>query len=128
MPAMKMPGADPAAIAKFEALRPRRPDVIVKKVFGHPAAFVRGNMFMGVFGEQVFVRLSEPALAELGKHPGVRFFEPMPGRAMRGYAVLPATLLAKPRAAGAWVQKSFEFASSLPPKGTGPKKATKKVA
>ncbi|MCI4364159.1 MAG: TfoX/Sxy family protein [Thermoplasmata archaeon] len=94
----------------------------VKKVFGQPAAFAEGNMFLGVFGEQLFVRLSEPALAELGKVPGVRPFEPMPGRAMRGYAVLPPSLLTEPGKAGRWVRKSLEFALSLPPKGPGSKK------
>jgi TfoX-like protein len=122
MPMPKMPKANPAAVERFESLVPPGPEVTVKLVFGQPAAFVGGNMFMGVFGEQVFVRLSEDGLASVSKIPGVRPFEPMPGRPMREYAVLPAPLLSRPGAAAPWVRKSMEYAMSLPPKASGARK------
>jgi TfoX/Sxy family transcriptional regulator of competence genes len=118
----KMPKASPAAVERFESLLPSGPEVTVKNMFGQPAAFVAGHMFMGVFGAQVFVRLSEEDLASVAKIPGVRPFEPMPGRPMRAYAVLPEALLLKPGAAAPWVKKSIAYARGLPPKTNGARK------
>lgn len=43
---MKKP--TPEAIAAFEESLPTNPEVVRKKMFGMPAAFVNGNMFFGV--------------------------------------------------------------------------------
>jgi len=56
---MKISPPSAAAIARFEALLPEDPRVTRRPVFGQPAAFVNGNMFLGVLGSEVFVRLSE---------------------------------------------------------------------
>lgn len=115
--AVQMPKADPGAIARFEALVPELPAVVVKPMFGQPAAFLGGNLLMGVFGSDVFVRLSEEGFAEAVRSAGARPFEPMAGRAMKGYAVLPATLLADPSAARRWVATAQAFVEQLPTKG-----------
>mgnify|MGYP000964012423 CR=1 FL=1 len=44
--------------ARFLALVPDRPDVVVKPMFGNLGAYVNGNMFMGSFGADVGVKLS----------------------------------------------------------------------
>ena len=111
---MKMAPASPTAVAAFEALTP--PSARVRLVFGQPAAFVNGNMFFGVFGPHVFVRLSEGDRARAAKVAGAVPFEPMEGRPMREYVVLPDPLLARRAEARKWVDLSFAFASSLPPK------------
>ncbi|HEV2450063.1 MAG TPA: TfoX/Sxy family protein, partial [Thermoplasmata archaeon] len=115
--AMKMPKAGAAAVGRFEALVPEHPAVVVKPMFGQPAAFLGGNLLMGVFGEDVFVRLSEEGCAEAVRSAGARPFEPMPGRTMKGYAVLPARLLADPPAARRWVAKALAYVEQLPTKG-----------
>jgi TfoX/Sxy family transcriptional regulator of competence genes len=57
-----------------------------KKMFGYPACFFNGNMFVGVHGGKLFLRLSEADTAEIKKnYPNVIAFEPLPGRAMKGY-------------------------------------------
>src|ERR1700740_2321741 len=86
---MQMPKGSSEAAEAFRALVPPSDAVRVKPMFGHLAAFVNGNMFAGVFGEDLFVRVAEDDRAAIlagGGHD----FEPMPGRPMRGYVVLGA--------------------------------------
>jgi TfoX/Sxy family transcriptional regulator of competence genes len=111
-----MPKAGPSAIAGFEALVPDHPGVGLRPMFGQPAAFLDGNLLMGVFGDAVFIRLSEDGVAEAVREVGARPFEPMPGRTMRGYAVLPPKLLADPPAARRWVAKALAYVEQLPTK------------
>lgn len=113
---MKMPSADPATVTTFESLVPKGENVTVRKVFGQPAAFVNGNMFFGVFGDRVFVRLGEKAVEEARRSVRVEPFEPMEGRPMTGYAVLPKPLLRDRAKASAWVGRAQKFAQALPPK------------
>lgn len=95
-----------------------------KTMFGYPAYFVNGNMFAGVFRDQLFLRLSGASRRELEPvAPDVRSLEPMPGRPMEGYAVLPEALYGQPEALRAWVRHSFDFVSTLPPKEPAPKKS-----
>jgi hypothetical protein len=43
-------------------------------------------------------------------------FEPMPGRAMKGYVVLPKSIYSNDKLFGEWLDKSIRYVSSLPPK------------
>ena len=116
------PKADAAAVAQYEALLPDDDRVERRRMFGHPCAFVNGNMFMGVFGDAVFVRLGDGDRAELLAEDGAGPFDPMGGRPMKDYAVLPAAWRDEPDRAEAWVARSFAFLLSMPAK----KKAAKK--
>ena len=113
---MKIAKADPATVRRFEELLAGGPDVRRKLVFGNPAAFAGDRMFFGVYGESLFLRLGpadrEEALAVPGAHP----FEPMPGRAMREFVVLPPTLWKDERAARGWVERARIGAAAAPPK------------
>ncbi len=110
---MHIPKPTPAARALFDALVPTTDDrVTVKPMFGNIAAFVNGNMFLGVFGSDVGLKLSEAdqqALRAEGGYP----FGPAE-RPMGGYASLPAD--ATPATAQRWVARSVEYVGSLPPK------------
>ncbi len=112
-----MPKPAKAAVALFESLVPQRPGVTRRPVFGQPAAFVDGNMFFAVFGEDLIVRLSEDDRATAAKEFGGTSFEPMAGRPMREYVVLPAKLLADTKATQGWVTRAVEYAMRLPKKG-----------
>jgi TfoX/Sxy family transcriptional regulator of competence genes len=88
-----------------------------KKMFGYPAFFFNGNMFVGVHGDKLFLRLSNADMAEIMTvYKNVTAFEPMPGRAMKGYVVIPKTLYSDDRIFGEWLDKSINYVSSLPPK------------
>ena len=107
--------APPELVARFAALTEGMRGAQTRKMFGYPAAFVQGHLFAGVFQDDVFVRLSADDHAQLLKIRGARPFEPMPGRAMRGYVVVPPPVLASTRVRD-WLDKAFAHAKSLPPK------------
>jgi TfoX/Sxy family transcriptional regulator of competence genes len=114
-------------IKTFEAVTPG-PPAVARQMFGFPAAFVNGNMFMGLHQEDMILRLPEEPRAELLKISGARTFEPMPGRPMREYVVVPPSLLKDRNKLGAWATKALDYGSSLAPKSgkTGSKKGGSK--
>jgi hypothetical protein len=69
------------------------------------------------------VRLAEKdRLAAIDKQ-GARLFEPIAGRPMREYIVLPEVALANREELAAWLQRGFRYATSLPPKAKTGRKA-----
>jgi hypothetical protein len=115
-------------IALFYAALPDDPRVERRKMFGYPCAFVGGNLFAGLHQENVIVRLAEnDRLAAIGKQ-GARLFEPMSGRQMREYIVLPEAALAKREGLAAWLQRGLDYGASLPPKAKKPARKPKSVA
>jgi TfoX/Sxy family transcriptional regulator of competence genes len=112
----KFPKLDLAAKSFFESILPSRPDVDVRPMFGHQAAFVHGHMFAGLFGPDVFVRLNPADRDQLIHEGNTSAFEPMPGRPMREYVVFPQRWRSDPDRARGWAERSYAWASKLPPK------------
>jgi TfoX/Sxy family transcriptional regulator of competence genes len=114
----------PSAAARdaFQALIPDDPAVAARPMFGNLAAFVNGNMFTGLFGEDLFVRVSEDDRGKLLKEGGADF-SPMPGRAMKGYVALPSGWQKRTDATRAWITRSLAYARALPPKSPKPARA-----
>jgi TfoX/Sxy family transcriptional regulator of competence genes len=110
-----MPKPDDESKAFFESVVPEHPAVRIRPMFGNVSAFVNGNMFMGLFGPDVFVRLPDAERATLAGEGGTPF-EPMPGRAMREYVVLPAAWRGDPDRVREWAARSLEWAVELPAK------------
>ena len=113
---MPMPRPDDATRAYFHSLLPEDARVGVRPMFGQLAGFVNGNMFSGIFGDRVFVRLPEPDRAELLATPGAGPFAPMEGRPMTEYVTLPDGWRTEPDRARAWVARSLTWTATLPPK------------
>lgn len=113
VPSMPKPDAESRAL--FESLVPEHPAVRTRPMFGNVAAFVNGNMFMGLYGSDVFVRLPDEDRAALTGEGGTPL-EPMPGRPMREYVVLPPAWRDHPERIRDWVARSLEWAEELPPK------------
>ena len=111
-----MPKPDEESKAYFESLVPDDPRVQSRPMFGNRAAFVNGNMFLALFGSQVAVRLSDEDRTKLLEQAGSSPFEPMPGRAMKEYVVLPEAWRKRRKKSEEWVERSFAWASGLPPK------------
>jgi TfoX/Sxy family transcriptional regulator of competence genes len=120
-----MPKPSEHAKAAFTKLVPDEPAVTMRPMFGNLSAFVNGNMFAGLFGEDLFVRLPDAQSALIRKQGG-RDFEPMAGHAMKGYVTVPSTWRNQTAAAKAWIADSLTFARGLPPKVTAGKKAAPK--
>jgi TfoX/Sxy family transcriptional regulator of competence genes len=106
----------------FAAVMPG-PPATGRKMFGYPAGFVNGNMFMGLFQEEMILRLPEDARHELVKARGAKPFEPMPGRPMKEYVSIPRSLLKDRKELGVWVSKALEYGTSLKPKSKAKKAA-----
>jgi TfoX/Sxy family transcriptional regulator of competence genes len=88
-----------------------------RKMFGYPAYFVNGYMFTGIHGDKLFLRLSDKDIEEIAKsNKDVIPFEPMPGRAMKGYIVLPKSIYSNKTLFKDLISKSVKYVSSLPPK------------
>lgn len=101
----------PALVARFEELLDLVGDADRKLVFGCPSCLVGGNMFFGVHRTGLFVKLP-PDVGQQLLAEGGGPFEPMPGRAMGGFFVLPDGDVTD------WVRRSYDYARSLPAKTT----------
>src|ERR1700674_2972505 len=125
MSPMTMPKPSEQAKAAFLKLVPPDPAVTTRPMFGNLSGFVNGNMFCGLFGEDLFVRVSDDDQAKVRKKGG-RPFEPMAGRAMTGYVVVPGGWQKKPDATRAWIVTALSWSRGLPAKDKS--KTAKKAA
>ncbi|GAC1509772.1 MAG: hypothetical protein NVS1B3_12030 [Candidatus Dormibacteraceae bacterium] len=122
---MKMPKPSEEAKAAFSKLVPAEPTVTIKPMFGQLSAFVNGNMFCGIFGEELMVRLPEAEIATV-KRQGGRDFEPMAGHKMSGYVIVAGDWRAKPAPAVTLIKKALAHTRAMPAKAPKKKAAAKK--
>jgi hypothetical protein len=120
--------APPELVALLAAVLPKDARVERRKMFGYDCGFANGHLFAGLFQSDLMVRLPEPDRAALLALSGARPFEPMPGRPMREYAVVPRSLHEDRGTLAKWVAKGFAYATSLPPKGKPAKASAAKKA
>lgn len=116
---MEMPKHTDAAKDHFRSLVTDAPGVAVKPMFGSVGAFVNGNMFAGLFGDDVGVKLDEAGLAELRELPGSGPFGPSE-RPMSGWLSVPPDLSDEDKSA--WMDRARDHIAALPPKMKKPKK------
>ncbi|HEY3902281.1 MAG TPA: TfoX/Sxy family protein [Streptosporangiaceae bacterium] len=119
---MEIPKPSDADKEFFRSLVPSEADVEIKPMFGNIGAFVHGNMFAGLFGPAVGVRLAEADSAELAGVEGAGPFGPAE-RPMGGYVSLPPQWRESPGLAADWVGKALRHVSTMPPKAKKPKKS-----
>ena len=117
---MKMPKPTDDDRARFAEFVVEHPGVETRPMFGNLGAFVNGNMFMGLFGSQIGVKLAPADQQELLAQPGAGPYGPEE-RPMGGYVTLPAQWSADD--ARPWIERSLQHVSALPPKK--PKQAKK---
>ncbi len=104
------------AVAAFEAATTDLPGAEPKKMFGYSCVFAKGNMFAGLHEAGMVLRLPDDQRAEFLRLKGAEQFEPMPGRVMREYVVVPGVLLNEPNQLRKWTEKSLAYVSPLPAK------------
>lgn len=122
---MAWPKPSPELIALLDEAMPPLP-AERRTMFGCPAYFVNGNMFTGVFADSLFVRLPEEARARAAADWGSdAVFEPTPGRPMREYVVLPATIVHDRAAITQWLARSHSYASTIAAKPAKPRRNRK---
>jgi hypothetical protein len=116
---MQMPKHTDQAKARFRSLISEAPGVEIKPMFGSVGAFVNGNMFAGLFGEDIGVKLDAAGLTELRELPGTGPFGPAE-RPMNGWLALPSGL--PDEDVSAWTDRARDHIATLPPKVRKPKK------
>ena len=102
----------------FTECLPDDPRLERRKMFGYPSVFTNGNMCAGLFGDRMFARLADDDRAALPG--GGDYFEPMPGRPMKAYAVIPDEVVADEGALAEVLAKAVAFTAALPPKAKKP--------
>ncbi|MFN8172196.1 MAG: TfoX/Sxy family protein [Candidatus Nanopelagicales bacterium] len=123
---MEVPKATDEDKARFKALIPDAPGVEVRAMFGNVGAFVNGNMFAGLFGSSLGVKLVEKSsLEELSAVPGTGPFGP-DGRPMGGYVALPDTWATSSRTTTTWIDRALREVGTLPAKASKKAKAKAK--
>ena len=116
------------AVVAFEAATSGLAGAEPRKMFGYSCVFAKGNMFAGLHEAGMVLRLPDEKRAEFLRLNGAAQFEPMPGRVMREYVVVPKVLLKAPEQLREWIEKSLSYVSSLPAKekkGSGSSKRSK---
>jgi TfoX/Sxy family transcriptional regulator of competence genes len=113
---MQIPKPTEADKDRFRSLVPADPRVEVKPMFGNLGAFVNGNMFMGLFGADIGLRLAPDDAEALRAVEGAGPFGPSE-RPMRGYVSLPPALVGTGDGEG-WVVRSLEHVAAMPPKAS----------
>ena len=113
---MKVPRADEKSKKFFRSILPDDPRVTIRPMFGNISGFVNGNMFAGVFGNDLFLRLSDENRRELLDKKGSKLLEPKKGKPMKDHVVIPKEWLAQPSTVRTWVERSLEWTSKLSPK------------
>ena len=111
--------ASAATLAIFDKACETIPEMMVRKVFGYPCGFVNGYMTVGVHQDQIFVRLPRESQSSALRLAGAHHLEPMPGRAMKDYVVLPPRICGTPKTLTAWFRQAVDSARQLPPKKSG---------
>jgi TfoX/Sxy family transcriptional regulator of competence genes len=91
------------------------PDVTEKRMFGGIAFLHRGNMAVGVSGDDLMVRVGPDGSDAALTRPGTRRFD-MTSRPMRGWILVAGTALTEDDVLNEWIGEGHAFAASLPPR------------
>jgi hypothetical protein len=105
----------PELVERFATVMDGYPQAVRKKMFGYPAAFVGGNMATGLFADEWVVRLPADQIHP-AKEAGAGSFEPMPGKPMKAFVVIPAADVEDDSAIRRWVERGLAYAESMPAK------------
>ncbi|MBW1880896.1 MAG: TfoX/Sxy family protein [Deltaproteobacteria bacterium] len=105
--------SSPTLVALFEEICPDTPTE-ARKMFSYPCGYLGGNMFVGTFQEALWVRLDDASRAELLAIPGAKPFEPIPGRPMKEYVVVPEAWHEDLPTLRKWVERARAYAATLP--------------
>ena len=92
-------------------------------MFGGLSLFLNGHMFAGVHGKKIVLKLGESDRAEAMSEMGAVPFEPMQGRVMKEYVVVPEAVWSDPETVDQWLRRSVDFVGALAPKKPKAKKA-----
>jgi hypothetical protein len=117
----------PELIERFDSVAADFPEATRRLTFGYPCLYVGGNMVSGLYESSWHVRLGPDDRRELEAIPGAVTFEPMPGRPMTGFTLLPPAVVDDDEAVRRWVRKAVTHGATMPPKVPKSKAKTAKT-
>lgn len=123
---MKWHKSPDALVQAFDHSLPIIEGVQRRAMFGYPCAFFNGHLFCGLHQDSIIVLLPEARRDALVAE-GASVFEPMPGRTMSAYVVVPSEIVADRQRLRALLSDALAHASSLAPKVKKPSAARKKA-
>jgi TfoX/Sxy family transcriptional regulator of competence genes len=112
---VEIPKPTEADVEFFRSVVPDEPGVEVRPMFGNLGAFVNGNMFSGLFGSAVGVKVNDADRAELEQVEGTGPYGPAE-RPMSGWSTLPVAWRGEPGQVTAWLGRAYTHVATLPPK------------
>jgi len=89
--------------------------VVERKMFGGIAFMLKGNMSVGVTGDDLMVRVGPNGLDDELSQPHARPMD-FTGRPMKGFVYVDSEGTEKDKSLKQWVQRGVDFAQSLPAK------------
>jgi TfoX/Sxy family transcriptional regulator of competence genes len=113
--AVQIPRPSDADKEFFRSLVDEGGPIEVRPMFGNLGAFVNGNMYAGLFGSSVGVKLDDAGQAELLKQRGAGPYGPAE-RPMGGWVAMPDAWRRSPDKASAWVARALAHVQTMPPK------------
>lgn len=92
-----------------------RRDIVEKKMFGGVAFLLKGNMSVGIHGNELIVRIDPDETEAALKQPGVRIFD-ITGRPMKGWLLVGGSAVLNSATLNKWITRGTGYAESLPKK------------
>jgi hypothetical protein len=118
----KMDKSPPELVARFDELAALvAGDSERKPMFGYPSCQARGYMFMSLFRDHLVLRLGGDDLAAFTERYGDHPFEPMAGRRMTGFVLVPSELTGSDDVED-WVHRARAGVDLMPAKKPKPAK------
>ena len=101
-----------------------------KKMFGTSAWIMQANdqMFAGVWGDGVMLRVGQQEAAKLLERGEVEQFDPMGGRPMKEYVYVAADRIVEDADLVSWLERGAEFTATLPMKAKKPSKKSRSAS
>jgi TfoX/Sxy family transcriptional regulator of competence genes len=90
-----------------------QPSISEKKMFGGLAFLLRGNMCVGVVGDELMVRVGPEAHDEALRQPHARKMD-FTGRPMKGFVYVACEGVESDADLQDWVARGVRFAASIP--------------
>jgi TfoX/Sxy family transcriptional regulator of competence genes len=92
-----------------------RAGVSERRMFGGLAFLLRGNMALGVLGDELMVRVGPDGHARALRQPHAREMD-FTGRPMKGFVYVACEGFESDRDLARWIERGVRFAESLPAK------------
>jgi TfoX/Sxy family transcriptional regulator of competence genes len=91
------------------------PEITEKKMFGGLAFLERGNMLVGVMGDELIARVGPAAAGPALARPGARLFD-FSSRPMKGWVMIGGPVLEEDETLASWISDARRFVATLPAK------------